>query len=153
MKKIVFDFWLINILVSIALFVIFRIVISETVHSDGGFLKTVLQILDILLNLAYSFAYLLAVASCSFAIFLNLIDKIRNNIYLSLATFIAIPLIYIVFITTIILKDNLLHTVTIFRNLLIFATLYTLISTVEFIRFRKRIMKWTKTTTSQSSIS
>lgn len=153
MKKIVFNFWLINILVGIALFVIFRIVISETDHSDGGFLKTVLQILDILLNLAYSFAYLLAVAVCSFAIFLNLIDKIRNNIYLSLATFIAIPVIYLAFTITIILKDNLLHTVTIFRNLLIFATLYTLISTVEFIRFRKKTIKWTKTTTSQSSIS
>jgi len=39
MKRIVFKFWLLHILISIALFVTYRIVIAETNHINGFFLK------------------------------------------------------------------------------------------------------------------
>ncbi|MFW0715127.1 hypothetical protein [Pedobacter sp. N23S346] len=143
MKKIIFKFWLINILISIALFVTYRIVIAETNHADGNFLEWVLQILDIILNLAYSFVYLIAMAFCSFALFLNLIDKIRNNLYLSLLTFLGIPLFCVIFIIITILTDRLLYnsTVTVFRNILIFSIIYLFFTTLEFLIFRKRINK------------
>ena len=141
MKKIVFNFWLKNILISIALFITYRIVIAETNHADGNFLEWILQILDILLNLAYSLIYLVAMAFCSFAIFLNLIDKIRNNLYLSLLTFLAIPIFYVIFISVTIVTDNLLYnnSVTVVRNVLIFSIIYLFFTTLEFLIFRKRV--------------
>lgn len=142
MKRIIFKFWLINILISIALFVTYRIVIAETDHADENFLKWFLQILDILLNLAYSVVYLIAMAFCSFAIFLNLIDKIRNNLYLSILTFLGIPIFCVAFIIIAILVDSLLYQVTAFRNLLIFSTIYFFFATFEFLRFRKRMRKF-----------
>lgn len=141
MKRIIFKFWLINILISIALFFTYRIVIAETNQVDGNFIEWILQILDILLNLAYSFIYLITMAFCSFAIFLNLIDKIRNNFYLSLLTFLGIPLFCVIFIIINILTDRLLYnnTVTIFRNLVIFSIIYLFFTTLEFFLFRNRI--------------
>lgn len=143
MKRIIFKFWLINILISIALFVTYRIVIAETNQVDRNFLEWFLQILDILLNLAYSLIYLIAMAFCSFTIFLNLIDEIRNNFYLSLLTFLGIPLFCVIFIMINIFTDSLLYsnTVTIFRNLVIFSIIYVFFTTLEFILFRKRMNK------------
>ena len=144
MKRIIFKFWLKNILISIALFITYRIVIAEKDHADGNFLEWILQILDILLNLVYSLIYLIAMVFCSFAIFLNLIDKIRNNLYLSLLTFLGIPLFYVIFIIIAILTDNLLYknTVTVFRNILVFSIIYLFFTTLEFLIFRKRINKF-----------
>ncbi len=144
MKRIIFKFWLINILMSIALFVTYRIVIEKTNHADENFLEWVLQILDILLNLAYSMIYLIAMVFCSFTLLLNLIDKIRNNLYLSLLTFLGVPIFCVIFIIITILTDNLLYnnTVTVFRNLLIFSIIYLFLTTLEFLIFRKRIKKF-----------
>ena len=141
MKKIVLRFWGINLLISILLFVIYRIVISQTKTVDGDFLQTVLQFLDILLNLAYSVVYLIAMIFSSCAIFLNLIDKIRTNFYLSILTFLAIPLFCVTFIVGNVLINNLLHDISIFRNLMIFSIIYLFLNSLEFILFRKKIKK------------
>ena len=83
--------------------------------------------------------------------FLNLIDKIRNSLYLSLLTFLGIPLFCVIFIIITILTDSLLYnnTVTVFRNLLTFSIIYLFFTTLEFLIFRKRINKfrteWIKT--------
>lgn len=140
MKKIIFRYWSLNIAVTILLYFAYRITISETDYDDGDFLAWILQILDIVVNLLYSLAYLVGMALCSFAIFLNLIDKVRNNFYLSLSSFIGIPLIYVVIITEDILNDDLLqdNSVTIFRNLLIFSIIYLLFTGLQFSFFRKK---------------
>ncbi len=141
MKRIIFKFWLINILISLALFITYRIVIAGPDHAEENFFKWVLQILDILLNLAYSFVYLIAMVFCSLAIFLNLTDRIRNNLYLSLLTFLGIPLFCVIFIIISIVTDGLFdhNTVTVFRNILIFSVIYLFFTTVEFFIFRKTI--------------
>lgn len=143
MNKVIFRFWLINILTGIALYIVFRIVISETNHEDGDFWTWLLQILDILLNLAYSFIYLIAMAICSSAIFLNSIDKIRNNFYLSFLTFLGLPVCGVIFIAGIMITEKLLEhdEVTIFRNLLTFSIAYLLFTTLQFLLFRKKINK------------
>ena len=143
MKKIIFRYWSLNIAVTILLYFAYRITISETDYADGDFLAWILQILDIVVNLLYSFAYLVGMALCSFAIFLNLIDKVRNNFYLSLSSFIGIPLVYVVIITTNILSNDLLQEnyVTIFRNLLIFSIIYLLFTGLQFSFFRKKVNK------------
>ncbi len=143
MKRIIFRYWLMNIFIGVALFIIYRIVIADTNHEDGNFLEQVLQILDVLLNVTYSFIYLIAIVFCSLTLFLNLIDKIRNNFYLSLLTFLGIPLFCVIFIIINTLTESLLYTgsVTVFRNFLIFSIIYLLCTTLEFLLFRKRINK------------
>jgi len=143
MKRIIFRFWLINIFISIALFVAYRIVIAETDHADGNFLEGVSQILDVFLNVTYSFVYLIAIVFCSLALFLNQIARIRNNFFLSLLTFVGIPLFCVIFIVINLLMDGLLYndTVTVFRNLVIFSIIYLFFTTLQFFLFRKRINK------------
>lgn len=142
MKKIIFRYWSLNIAVTILLYFAYRITISETDYADGDFLDWIFHILDIVVNLLYSLAYLVGMVLCSFAIFLNLIDKVRNNFYLSLSSFIGIPLIYVVIITVNILSDDLLQDnyVTIFRNLLIFSIIYLLFTGLQFSLFRKKVI-------------
>jgi hypothetical protein len=141
MKKIIFKFWISNFLISIALFVIYRIVIAETKHAGGNFFEIVLQILDILLNIAYSFIYLIAIVFCSFIRFLNLIENIRTKSYLSLLTFIGIPSFCVIFIIVKIFIHNDLHTATFIINLLFFSVVYLFITAIEFLLFRKKIKK------------
>ena len=83
MKKIVFRFWIINFLISIALFFIYRIVIAETKTIDGNFFEELIQILELLLNIGFAFVYFIAMVISSLALLLNLIEKIRNNLFVS----------------------------------------------------------------------
>lgn len=134
---------MVNILIAIALFVTYRMVIAEKNHAEGNFLDDVLQILDLLLNLAYSSIYLIAITFFSLTLFLNLIDKIRNNVYLSLLTFLGIPLLCVISIVIAVAADGLLElsTVTVFRNLIIFSIIYLFFTTLQFLFFRRRVNK------------
>lgn len=137
----IFQFWLINVAIGMALFVAYRIVITETTYSDGNFFDGVLQVLDVFLNVTYAFVYLLAIVLSSLTIFLNLIAKIRNNRYLSLLTFLAIPLFGVIFIISNLLTDGLLYnsSVSVFSNLLTFSVVYLFFTTLQFLFFSKRV--------------
>lgn len=140
MKKLIFRFWGINFLMSIVLFVLYRVVISKTDQTtDDNWFDTILFILELLLNLGFSVAYLVGMLVCSLTILLNLVTTIRNNFYLSLLTFLGIPLfcvIYLLFNFFMIFnisKENLLTT------FLFFSLIYLIVTAVQFLIFRKRI--------------
>jgi hypothetical protein len=138
MKKIIFRFWIINFLISIALFFIYRVVIAETKPTDGGFFESVLYILDILLNLGFSFIYLIAMVICSLAFFLNLIGNIRNNRLLSFLTFLGFPLICVVYLVINVSIDVFLYDVSVL-TLMIFSLIYLFLTTIEFLMLKKRL--------------
>jgi len=139
MKKIIFRFWIINFLISIALFFIYRVVIAETKPTDGGFFESVLYILDILLNLGFSFIYLIAMVICSLAFFLNLIGNIRNNRLLSFLTFLGFPLICVVYLVINVSIDVFLYDVSVLTTLMIFSLIYLFLTTIEFLMLKKRL--------------
>jgi hypothetical protein len=141
MKKIIFKFWLINFLISITLFVIYRIVIAETNQTNGNLFEVLIQILEILLNIGFAFIYLIAMVISSFAVLLNLIGKIKNNFYLSFLTFLGIPLFCVIFIIINVLIDISIYNLTILTKLAIFSMIYLFLTTLEFLSFRKRINK------------
>lgn len=141
MKKIVFRFWIINFLISISLFFIYRIVISETKMIEGNFFEKFLQILDLIINIGFSTVYFIAMMISSFAILLNLTAKIRNNFYWSLLAFLGIPSFCVLFIVINLLIDIYLHNLTILTKLAIFSIIYLFLTTIEFLLFRKRINK------------
>lgn len=142
MKKIIFRFWIINFLISISLFFIYRIVISETNVIAGNSFEKFLQILDLIINLGFSAVYFIAMIISSFAILLNLKEKIRNNFYWSLLAFLGIPTFCVLFILINLLIDISVHNVTILKRPAIFSIIYLFLTAIEFLLFRKRINKF-----------
>lgn len=113
------------------LFVIYRIVVSQTKSVDGGPFEKWIQILELVLNIGFSFVYLVATVISSFAVLLNLVEKVRNNRYLSLLTFLGIPSICVL----VVLID--IH----LQILISFSIIYLLLVTIQFLLFRNRINK------------
>jgi len=142
MKKIVFKYWLINFLISVVLFFIYNIVIAATKTTDGNLFEKLMQILELLLNMGFAFIYFIAMVISSFVFVLNLVEKIRNNFYLSLLTFLGIPLFCFIFIITNVLIDIRLQNFTILTTLAIFSTIGLLLTTIQFLLFRKRIKNY-----------
>lgn len=129
MNKMVFRFWIINVLISILLFIGYRVMISLTPTVEGNSFEKWMQILHVLLNIGFSLIYLIAMIISSFTILLNMIKTIRNNLYLSLLTFLAIPL----FCVILTLID--IH----LKMLLLFSIAYLIIMAISFLLFRKRV--------------
>lgn len=141
MKKIVFLFWGINLLISILLFFAYRISISQTATSDGNSFEQWMQIVEILLNLGFSLIYLIGMAISSLAVLLNLVEKIRNNIYLSFLTFLGLPSICVIIMIIKLVIDISFNDFALLRTFTIFSILYLFLTTIEFLLFRKRINK------------
>ncbi len=137
MKKIVFRFWIINFLMSNVLFIIYRIVIAENTI-NGNLFEQLMQFLELLLNIFFAFIYLIAMIISSFTVLLNLIEKIRNNFYLSLLTFLGIPSFCVIFIMIKVLIDFSINNLTILKTLAIFSITYLFLTAIQFLLFRKK---------------
>jgi len=139
MKKIIFKFWIINVLVSVLLFFSYRIYINETTSDGPNLFEKFAAILEILLNVWFSFAYLLLMAVCSLAFFLNLIDAVRNNFYLSLVTFIGMPSVFVICLTVRVLLDIYSYDGSVLTAFAVFAAVYLFFSAMQFLMFRRKI--------------
>ncbi|AQX07970.1 hypothetical protein BAY32_11600 [Elizabethkingia ursingii] len=141
MKKIIFKFWLVNLLISILLFFLYKIVMMETKQTDATFLGNILYIIDILLNLGFSLIYLAVMVFGSLSFFLNLVEKIRNNSFLSFLTFSGIPLICVIYLGTNFLIEIYQYNYSFIIRPLVFLIVYLLCTGVEFLMFRKKVKK------------
>ncbi|MFA4976487.1 MAG: hypothetical protein WC589_03175 [Sphingobacterium sp.] len=143
MGKIIFRFWLVNVLISVALFILYRLVIAETNTAATGFLETIIVILDIVVNLGFSTIYLFVVILCSLLFFLNHIEKIRRNKVLSFLTFSGIPAVCLVLLIIYILVGVYKYNIVLdpLKMLLLFSVVYLASTVLEFVLFRKIIEK------------
>lgn len=141
MRKIVFRFWVVNLLLSIVLFFLYRIVIAELQPADTTLLERFFYIMDILLNLGFSMIYVAVMISGSFFIFLNQIEKIKNSYFFSFLTFSGIPLVCVVFLAVNVSMDIYQHNLTLtpLKTPLCFSIIYLVCSVIEFLMFRKKI--------------
>ena len=139
MTKTIFKFWITNILVSIALFIIYRVVISETTQNEKGFFETILFILRIFLNLGFSIVYLIVMIICSFAIYLNLVKTIRQRLYASLLTFIGLPFAGLIYLIISSLIDFNSIEESLLENFIIFTAIYLVFTAIQFFFFRKTV--------------
>ena len=138
MKKIILKFWIINLLISIILYFIYRIVIIEkNTLNDTSFFEKITILLDILLNLYFAIVFLVAMIICSLTFFLNLIEKIRNNYFLSFLTFLGLPIVFVMYLVVIVAIDICTNKVNILGTFLLFSIFYLFIATIEFLLFRK----------------
>lgn len=138
MKRIILKYWTIELLTGFVLYVAYRITIMDTTAADDGLLATIADILDIVLNLAFSLLYLAAILLCSFTVFLNFLRRIRENYLLSWLSFSGAPILLIAFLIISLLINSHHFTGSVMTNLLIFSLLYTCITTILFIQFRKK---------------
>lgn len=136
MKKIIFKFWVINLLISIILFVIYRLIIAGTNYSvDMNLFEKILFIIEAVLDIWFSTVCLIVMLVCSLLFFLNLIEKIRNNYFLSLLTFLGIPTICLIYLIVINIDTDFKF----FTTVLVLTIIYVFLTTIEFIKFRKKI--------------
>lgn len=99
MKKYIFKFWLLNFLLTAILFLIYYVLAFTQLKSNNGNLfEIILDFLFTLFNLYYILAYSIVMIVFSTAFFLNLQKTIRANNFLSALTFIAIPLVAVIYI-------------------------------------------------------
>ena len=96
MRKIIFKFWIINVLLSIVLFLIYRFTILQSDYSDAlnGWQKF-LSVIDVLFQFLLSGISLIAMIFCSLFILLNFLETIRNNYFFSFLTFFGVSIIWL----------------------------------------------------------
>ncbi|WDF55581.1 hypothetical protein [Mucilaginibacter sp. KACC 22063] len=139
MKKLILKYWLIYLLISIVLFVAYRIAIIKTIYNGSGLLGNILDILDILLNIGFSFIYLAAMMLCSFAVFLNHFKKIRDKSLYSWLTFSgAAVIIVITLIINLFIEGASRDSITL--KLVLFSILYLFLTVMLFFMFRKAML-------------
>ncbi|MDF2934165.1 MAG: hypothetical protein K0R36_3496 [Chryseobacterium sp.] len=139
MKKLIIKLWSIHILIIITLFVVYRIVIASKVSTDTNLFEAFLHILEILLDLGFSIMYLFGMIAFSLLFFLNLFKQIRNNYFLSLLTFLGLPSAFLIYFIIDLSIDY--HSHSILTTFVIFSIVYLLITAIEFLIFRKRMVK------------
>ena len=138
MIKIIFKYWAINLLISLVLFVLYRIVMAQAYYSDKmGFYEKFIFFVEAITGLFYSALYLNVMLCSSLLFYLNLIKKIRENYLVSFITFAGTPVAAVVYLIIAIIISKI--TISSFITLLVFSILYQIITTIEFINFRKRI--------------
>ncbi|ENA1806752.1 hypothetical protein ABF226_001170 [Flavobacterium psychrophilum] len=139
MKKIIFKSWIINLVISISLFVIYRLIIAETNYLESmSMFEKFLFFIDVLLNIWVSILSLIAMFFCSLFFFLNLVVNIRNNYYLSSLSFLGIPTIWIVYLIVI----NIYTGFGFYRTILVLSMIYLFLTAVQFLKFRKKIKSY-----------
>lgn len=138
MKKIIFKLWIANLLLSIVLFITYRFVIAQTNSADTNWFETILSILDIVLNIGFSFIYLAVMVLGSLMFFLNLMQNVRKNFFLSLLTFVAIPSLCAIYLLVNVLIDIHSYNDSILMTFAGFSVVYLLSTIVEFLIFRNK---------------
>ena len=138
MGKKLFKYWLVNFLMSLVLFLAYRIVISQTETTDDNWFDSFLQFLDIFINLGFSLIYLGAMIICSFFIFLNLYQNIRNNFYYSLFSFVGLASVFTGYWLFIIMTDDLRFDENPLHTFIVFCLIYLGFCCIQFLIFRKQ---------------
>jgi len=139
MRKLLLKYWIVNILFSLTLFVIHRILLSQKEYADDTWLEFLINITDILINLGFSLIFLVLLPVCSLTFFLNLFGSIRSNFYLSLLTFTGVPAAVSVYLLAACI-DVFSSESSVFMTMLILSLVYLVFNYIQFQMFRKRVL-------------
>ncbi|MDN3673965.1 hypothetical protein QWY99_12970 [Flavobacterium branchiarum] len=139
MRNYIFKFWLLNLVSTAILFLVYYILAFTLLKSsDGNLFKIILEFLFTLFNLYYTLVYSIVMIIFSTAFFLNLKETIRTNFFLSLLTFIGIPLVALIYILIDLYPYDSFAVVWWIG----FPFVYLLFIIVQFYIFRKSISKY-----------
>lgn len=139
MRNYIFKFWLLNLVSTAILFLVYYILAFTLLKSnDGSLFEIILEFLFTLFNLYYTLVYSIVMIIFSTAFFLNLKETIRTNFFLSLLTFIGIPLVALIYILIDLYPYDSFAVVWWIG----FPLVYLLFIMVQFFVFRKSISKY-----------
>ena len=139
MMNMLFRFWIFNVFLLILLFFGYRMIIAETdPHGPTAFDKA-MDIFELLLNIGFSLVYVIGLLLSSLTIFLNLIAAVRNSPFYSILSFLAIPIISLIY-TMVVLQFSFSSN-RILMTFVIFSAAYILITGLQFLRFRTAVRK------------
>jgi hypothetical protein len=144
MKKLLFKFYGVNFLISLIWYIAYRLFIINTPTNDNNWFDTILNILDIWLNIHFAMIYLIVIVIGSFTFFLNINEKIRNNYLLSLLTFLGIPLFFTIYLLVGSFNDYSISIKNPLATMTMFSMIYLFIITIEFFLFRKKLKNITE---------
>ncbi|KFC19457.1 hypothetical protein [Chryseobacterium sp. FH1] len=138
MAKLIFKYWLINALFCIALFIFHRVLISEKAYADDDWIEFIINILDILMNLGFSLIFLVVFPLGALTFFLNLIKQIKSRYYLSLLTFVAVPVGVSIYVLIAVI-DFASSGRSLLTTVLILSIIYLIFNYFQFRLFRQRV--------------
>lgn len=139
MRNYIFKFWLLNLVSTAILFLVYYILAFTLLKSnDGNLFEIILEFLFTLFNLYYTLVYSIVMIIFSTAFFLNLKETIRTNFLLSLLTFVGIPLVALIYILIDLYPYDSFAVVWWIG----FPLVYLLFIMVQFFVFRKSISKY-----------
>lgn len=144
MKKLIFKFWILNLFLSFALYIGYRVMLSNTETEETNTFEFIMYILKTLLDLYTIALFLLVMIICSFTYFLNLNDKIRNNGFLSYLTFLGIPIAIVLYYFVAFNSDFRtagFEGFKLMKTNFVVSFVYIFFATVLFLFFRQKIKK------------
>lgn len=144
MKKLIFKFWILNLFLSFALYIGYRVMLSNTETEETNTFESIMYILKTLLDLYTIALFLLVMIICSITYFLNLNDKIRNNAFLSYLTFLGIPIAIVLYYFVAFNSDFQTSGFEGFKMMktnFVVSFIYIFFATVLFLFFRQKIKK------------
>lgn len=142
MRKLILKYWITNVLFSLTLFAVHRILIADKEYSNANWLDFFFSLTEIFVNLGLSLIFLVLFPVCSLTFFLNLMIRVRNQYYLSLLTFIIVPLAFSVYILTAFI-DTFSSGNSVFETILILLLIYLTFNCIQFRMFRQRMLSLT----------
>ncbi|PZP42897.1 MAG: hypothetical protein DI598_16395 [Pseudopedobacter saltans] len=139
LKLTITKFSILDLLLTFVLYFLYRILVSNSHTNSEGFFSAILEILVILTELGFSFVFFVLMSFNSLVIFFNFIPKIRNTWFLSMMTFLLVPLIVCVFF----LVSGLIrfgeYSMSPLMYLMLFLIARIIFSILEFFIFRRKI--------------
>lgn len=139
MRKYIFKFWLLNLVFIAILFLVNYVVIFANVEVRKTIpVKFVVDMLIVSFHLYFTFAYCIVMIVFSSFLFLNLKKIIRTNFFLSLLSFIGMPLLALI---CVLIYFYPYYSFDVFWWIG-FPLAYLLLIIYQFYRFRKRISKY-----------
>lgn len=137
-SKKLFNIWIVNAVLCIAAMLIYRYFIVKAIPNEPNFFFALLTAGVALLKLFWSQLIFLLMIFCALTIFLNLNQRIVNNLFLSLLTFLLIPFsvtVYII-IDTLILNNGTIN-FPLFIDWIMPPLIYLAFTGVQFLLFRR----------------
>ena len=150
MKNLIFKFWMINLLLTIGLFVLHRMFFMETKVAEGSSFNEFLNMMYMVLNMHFVMFYVFVMFLCSLTFYLNLNGFIRKNYFLSLLSFVGVPAFTVVYYIIDFIVNRYSTTAypayqsgrnTFIVDFIAFPLFYLIMISIEFLFFRKMMKK------------
>jgi len=139
-SKKLFQIWIVNALLSVAGMLFYRFFIIKGMPNEQNFFFALLTAGVAMLKLFWSQLFFMLMIISALAIFLNVNQRIVNNLFISLLTFLLIPFLLTVYIIIdTLVSNNWTIDLPLFIDWMMPPIIYIAFTSVQFLFFRKYV--------------